>query len=106
MSTDARIPQQYNQPKHNPLGKAILYIILFALTLVFIGPLLFILNNSFKGRFFISDAPFALPLGEYWSGLDNYFSGLKTTNFFVAVKEAGNPTRIWPTDEMGVKHHN
>ena len=48
MSTDARIPQQYNQPKHNPLGKAILYIILFALTLVFIGPLLFILNNSFK----------------------------------------------------------
>ena len=85
MSTDAHISQQYNQPKHNPLGKAILYIILFALTLVFIGPLLFILNNSFKGRFFISDAPFALPLGEYWSGLDNYFSGLKTTNFFVAA---------------------
>ena len=73
-----------NAPKRNVLGTSLLYLVLAALTIVFIGPLLFILNNSFKGRFFISDDPFALPLGEYWTGLKNYVNGLET-NFFAAA---------------------
>lgn len=66
-------------------GQFITYAVLALLTLVFIGPLLFILMNSFKGRFFISDAPFALPLGDYFVGLTNYTSGLARTNFFNAM---------------------
>ncbi|QPK82287.1 carbohydrate ABC transporter permease [Schaalia sp. ZJ405] len=67
------------------VSHAVLYAILVALTAVFIGPLLFILVNSFKGRFFIADAPFALPLGEYWVGIQNYINGLEETNFFTAA---------------------
>lgn len=82
MSTAAYAP---NTTRKNPVGTALLYLVLIALTLVFIGPLLFILNNSFKGRFFISDSPFSLPLGEYFVGFENYINGLETTNFFSAA---------------------
>lgn len=66
-------------------GKIITYVVLVLLTAVFIGPLVFILMNSFKGRFYISGDPFALPLGEMWVGLTNYTSGLAATNFFSAM---------------------
>lgn len=65
-------------------AKALIYVVLIALTAIFIGPLLFILMNSFKGKFFISDNPFALPLGEYWAGVTNYVQGLAATGFFGA----------------------
>lgn len=66
------------------VSKAIIYAVLVILTVVFIGPLLFILMNSFKGRLFISDEPFALPLGEYFAGATNYVQGLAATGFFAA----------------------
>lgn len=66
-------------------GRIISYVVLVLLTIVFIGPLLFILTNSFKGRFFISSNPFALPLGDFFVGLTNYTSGLAATNFFNAM---------------------
>lgn len=66
------------------VGKFITYIFLTILTVIFIGPLLFILMNSFKGRFFISDAPFALPFGQYFAGVTNYVQGLAATGFFSA----------------------
>lgn len=66
-------------------GRIISYVVLVLLTIVFIGPLLFILMNSFKGRFFISSNPFALPLGDFFVGLTNYTSGLAATNFFNAM---------------------
>lgn len=66
------------------VGKIITYIFLTLLTVIFIGPLLFILMNSFKGRFFISDAPFALPVGQYFAGVTNYVQGLAATGFFSA----------------------
>jgi raffinose/stachyose/melibiose transport system permease protein len=40
--------------------------------------------NSFKGRFFISDAPFALPDSQTFVGLKNYTSGLAKTGFLQA----------------------
>lgn len=66
------------------VGKFITYFFLTILTVIFIGPLLFILMNSFKGRFFISDAPFALPVGQYFAGVTNYVQGLAATGFFSA----------------------
>jgi raffinose/stachyose/melibiose transport system permease protein len=40
--------------------------------------------NSFKGRFFISDAPFALPNAQTFVGLDNYTSGILKVGFLPA----------------------
>jgi raffinose/stachyose/melibiose transport system permease protein len=40
--------------------------------------------NSFKGRFFISDSPFALPNAQTFVALKNYFSGIAKTGFFPA----------------------
>jgi maltose transport system permease protein len=40
--------------------------------------------NSFKGRFFISDTPFALPDAQTWVGLQNYVSGIAKTGLPLA----------------------
>ena len=66
-------------------GKIVIYAVLIILTAIFMGPLVFILMNSFKGRFFISSNPFALPVGEFFVGFMNYTSGLAATKFFNAV---------------------
>jgi raffinose/stachyose/melibiose transport system permease protein len=63
----------------------LLTAVLCLLVVVFLGPLFFILLNSFKGKFFISDAPFALPDATTFVGLENYVSGLAQTGFFYAM---------------------
>lgn len=64
--------------------KAISYLLLSLLCLAFILPILVVLMNSFKGQFYISDAPFALPRGETFVGVENYISGIRKTDFFRA----------------------
>lgn len=66
-------------------SKALIYAILIFLTLVFIGPLLFILMNSFKNKFAIADSAFALPLGDMWVGFENYAVGLMREGFGWAI---------------------
>lgn len=73
-----------SQGNHNRAAKILIYAVLIILTGVFIGPLLFILMNSFKNRLYISDSPFALPTGELFAGLTNYVEGLVVTGFFSA----------------------
>lgn len=58
------------------VGKALIYILLVFLTFVFVGPILFILLNSFKAKFSISNDPFSLPLGDMFVGIENYRTGL------------------------------
>ena len=72
------------------VSKIIIYIVLAVLTVVFVCPLLIILMNSFKGKFFISDAPFKLPtfdkgdiMGTF-AGIDNYSTGIIKTGFLAA----------------------
>lgn len=62
----------------------LLYAVLFLLAVIFLAPVLIVLMNSFKGQFYITDAPFALPTGETFVGLDNYVNGLRKTGFFSA----------------------
>ncbi len=62
----------------------ILFVFLLLLSIVFLAPLLIILMNSFKGRFFISDTPFALPDAQTFVGLKNYTAGLAKTGFISA----------------------
>lgn len=66
-------------------GKILTYVVLVFLTVVFLGPLLFILLNSFKGKFSISSNPFALPMGDMWAGFSNYQTGLQLSGFAMAI---------------------
>ena len=59
-------------------------IVLVVLFFVFITPIFFVILNSFKGRLYISDNPFAFPTGEMYAGFTNYLEGIKKTGFFQA----------------------
>jgi raffinose/stachyose/melibiose transport system permease protein len=63
----------------------VFFLILCALTVVVLYPLFFIVNNSFKGKFFISKDPFSLPNGETFSGITNYVNGLIKTGLLSAI---------------------
>ena len=66
-------------------AKGLIYAVLIFLTVVFLGPIFFILLNSFKDRFAISTNPFALPVGELWAGLTNYITGVQGEGFGWAI---------------------
>ncbi|MBQ6888345.1 MAG: carbohydrate ABC transporter permease [Lachnospiraceae bacterium] len=63
----------------------IIFVILLALAVVMLYPLFFILNNSFKGKFFISSDPFSLPSGETFVGIKNYITGIEKTGIISAA---------------------
>lgn len=62
----------------------LLTVLLSALAVLYLVPLLLVLMNSFKGRFFISDTPFALPDAKTWVGLQNYVTGIAKTGLPLA----------------------
>lgn len=64
-------------------NKIIFYIMLI-LAIAFLVPIFIVLMNSFKGQFYISDAPFAFPTSETYVGNSNYVNGIKKINFFSA----------------------
>ena len=61
----------------------VLFILLAA---VFIFPILLVFMNSFKGRLYISDQPFALPDSRTFAGFSNYIDGVAKTGL---IKAAG-----------------
>lgn len=62
----------------------VIFVFLCILALLYLAPILIILMNSFKGRFFISDTPFALPDSQTFIRMENYFSGVAKTGFVQA----------------------
>ena len=72
------------QGKRKRIADAGLIALLCVLVVLFLAPIFFVVVNSFKGKFFISDAPFALPTGETFAGLANYRNGIERTDFFSA----------------------
>ncbi|MNH75884.1 L-arabinose transport system permease protein AraQ [compost metagenome] len=62
----------------------IIFIIMLILSIIFLSPILIVLMNSFKGKFFISDTPFDLPTSTTSAGLKNYTSGIGKTDFLSA----------------------
>lgn len=70
--------------KTNKGADALIFFILFILAIAFISPILIVLMNSFKGKFFISDTPFLFPNSETFSGVSNYTSGIAKTDFISA----------------------
>lgn len=59
-------------------------LLLGILAILFLIPIFVVLMNSFKGQFFIADAPFAFPTADTFAGLTNYVSGIEKTGFFSA----------------------
>ncbi len=57
------------------------YALLTVLAFVFLSPILIIILNSFKGNFYISDAPFELPNKETFAGFDNFIKGFTQSDF-------------------------
>ena len=60
------------------------FILLVILAVLYLAPILIVFMNSFKGRFFIADTPFAFPTAQTFIGLKNYISGLEKTGFLSA----------------------
>jgi len=63
----------------------IIFTVLCVLAIIFLYPLFFILNNSFKGKFFISSDPFGIPNEETYVGITNYVNGLEKTGLISAI---------------------
>ncbi|WP_195941103.1 carbohydrate ABC transporter permease [Romboutsia sp. 1001713B170131_170501_G6] len=76
---------QNTMARKKNVGNNIVFIILCALVVVFLAPIIFIVVNSFKGKFFISDNPFSLPTAETFVGITNYINGLQKTGFLSAI---------------------
>ncbi len=65
----------------NRLWNTVIFILLVILAVLYLAPILIVLMNSFKGRFFIADTPFALPTAKTFVGIQNYFTGIAKTGF-------------------------
>ncbi len=61
-----------------------LIALLSLLGAVFLVPIALVLLNSFKSRFYISGAPFALPNPDTFVWFENYLSGLTSSGFVAA----------------------
>lgn len=61
-----------------------IFILLTILAVVFLVPVMIVIINSFKSRFYISSAPFKLPDSETFVGFENYVNGLTSSGFLQA----------------------
>jgi len=60
------------------------YVFLSVLAVLFLFPIVIVVINSFKGKFYISDAPFRLPDTTTFVGLENYIAGMEKTGILAA----------------------
>ncbi|MDY5585678.1 MAG: carbohydrate ABC transporter permease [Arcanobacterium sp.] len=67
------------------MGRGALIAFLCVLSVLFLLPILFIIVNSFKGKFFISGSPFSIPTGDSFVGIVNYQTGLELSGFASAI---------------------
>ena len=65
-------------------GNNVLFLFMTILAITFLVPIFIVLMNSFKGQFFISDAPFSFPTEQTFVGFTNYLNGIEKINFFSA----------------------
>ncbi len=66
-------------------SRIVIFVALVVLAVSFISPILIVLINSFKGKFFISEAPFKLPNAETFVEFENYTGGIGKTGFLNAA---------------------
>ena len=72
----------------SPPAKRIIFILLFILSIYVLFPILVVVMNSFKGKLYISTAPFKFPTTNphepTFVGLANYITGITKIKFFKA----------------------
>ena len=66
--------------KHGTL----LTVIFTLLSLLYLYPIILVFINSFKKKAYISKAPFEIPTGKMYVGLENYIRGIKQTGLIQA----------------------
>ncbi len=64
--------------------RILLTVFLIVLAVAFITPIFIILLNSFKGKFYIFEQPFAMLTKETFVGFENYLTGIQKIGFFKA----------------------
>jgi len=62
----------------------VLFILLLICAALFLAPMLIVLMNSFKSKFFISSQPFKFPTAETFTGRENYIEGARKIKFLNA----------------------
>ncbi|HVN54376.1 MAG TPA: carbohydrate ABC transporter permease [Anaerolineaceae bacterium] len=62
----------------------VIFGFLLILAILYLMPMLIILWNSFKGRFYIADTPFELPNAQTFVGFKNYTNGIEKTGFLTS----------------------
>lgn len=62
-------------------GNIITIVFLFLVSLLFVAPILLVLLNSFKGKLYVLNNPFAFPNAESFEGFTNYVQGMTATGF-------------------------
>lgn len=70
--------------KQKTCSNTIAFAFLCLLAAIFLIPILLVLLNSFKSRFYISSSPFAMPNSETFVGFENYLNGLSSLGFFIS----------------------
>ena len=70
------------------LKNTLWFVGLTALSVLFLAPIFIVVINSFKGQFFINDAPFSLPNKDTFVGIENYINGIKKTEFIGAFSRS------------------
>lgn len=58
--------------------------VLVLVAIVFLAPIFLVLMNSFKGKLYVSNEPFAFPNSDSFVGFENYTNGIDKINFFPA----------------------
>jgi raffinose/stachyose/melibiose transport system permease protein len=66
------------------LSHALIFVILLFLSFLFLAPIFIIIINSLKFKFSITEAPFTLPNGQNFAGLENFINGFTQTGFGTA----------------------
>ncbi len=62
-----------------------LTLLFSVISVLYVLPIFIILMNSFKRKAYISRAPFELPTGKMFVGLENYISGIEKTDFLMSL---------------------
>ena len=66
--------------KHGTL----LTVIFTIISVLYVYPIILVVLNSFKKKAYISKAPFALPTGKTFVGIENYIRGIEKTGLIAA----------------------
>ena len=66
--------------KHGTL----LTVIFTIISVLYVYPIILVVLNSFKKKAYISKAPFALPTGKTFVGIENYLRGIEKTGLIAA----------------------